>query len=360
MVGFGEQLRSARESNGLTQKALAEQLYVTRQTVSRWECSERYPDIITLKKISEILSVSLDDLLSGKEMTKVAEKNPVVENKTINNITSVLYAFVVIMLFMGIAGEVALYFVSAYTRFGFDFYLPRFIRSIESIVLFVIFAYGLYNQILDKLTPKIIGIILTSYFAVYVLLNGIVDIFGGNYQITDYISGEETFKLYDTYGFPYELTEEYLQEAGIKTSKEEFDKFMNIQKEMAKASTKNISAMASQHKVLLDFKKESTFVYNLYRLKTKVIGLIANEKEVDELSKEGLVVLERTCFYAEQGGQVADTGMLIGDNFKARVLNVIKGPNGQNIHKIKDKIQFKSLNGSCITICSTTSSIKYY
>ena len=151
----------------------------------------------------------------------------------------------------------------------------------------------------------------------------------------NYISGEETFKLYDTYGFPYELTEEYLQEAGIKTSKEEFDKYMNIQKEMAKASTKNISAMASQHKVLLDFKKESTFVYNLYRLKTKVIGLIKDEKEVDELSKEGLVVLERTCFYAEQGGQVADTGMLIGDNFKARVLNVIKGPNGQNIHKIK-------------------------
>ena len=100
----------------------------------------------------------------------------------------------------------------------------------------------------------------------------------------NYISGEETFKLYDTYGFPYELTEEYLQEAGIKTSKEEFDKYMNIQKEMAKASTKNISAMASQHKVLLDFKKESTFVYNLYRLKTKVIGLIKDEKEVDELS----------------------------------------------------------------------------
>ena len=192
MVEFGEQLRSAREIKGLTQKALADQLYVTRQTVSRWECGERYPDIITLKKLSQVLSVSLDDLLSGKEMTKVAEKNPVVENKTINNITSVLYAFVVIMLFMGIVGEVALYFVSAYTRFGFDFYLPRFIRSIESIVLFVIFAYGLYNQILDKLTPKIIGIILTSYFAVYVLLNGIVDIFGGNYQITDFISGEES------------------------------------------------------------------------------------------------------------------------------------------------------------------------
>ena len=85
MVEFGEQLRSAREIKGLTQKALADQLYVTRQTVSRWECGERYPDIITLKKLSQVLSVSLDDLLSGKEMTKVAEKNPVVENKTINN-----------------------------------------------------------------------------------------------------------------------------------------------------------------------------------------------------------------------------------------------------------------------------------
>ena len=73
MVEFGEQLRRAREEKGLTQQSLAEKLYVTRQSVSRWECGDRYPDLLTTKKISEILEVSLDDLLSGKEMEKVVE-----------------------------------------------------------------------------------------------------------------------------------------------------------------------------------------------------------------------------------------------------------------------------------------------
>ena len=73
MVEFGEQLRRAREEKGMTQQSLAEQLYVTRQAVSRWECGDRYPDLLTTKKISQILEMSLDDLLSGKEMEKVVE-----------------------------------------------------------------------------------------------------------------------------------------------------------------------------------------------------------------------------------------------------------------------------------------------
>ena len=76
-----------------------------------------------------------------------------------------------------------------------------------------------------------------------------------------YISGEDAFKLYDTYGFPFELTEEYLTDLGYKVSRKEFDKYMNIQKELAKKNAKNISSMASQKKVLLDFKDSSEFVY---------------------------------------------------------------------------------------------------
>ncbi|MFQ7000808.1 MAG: helix-turn-helix domain-containing protein, partial [Clostridium sp.] len=95
MVEFGEQLRKAREEKGMTQQSLAEQLYVTRQSVSRWECGDRYPDLLTTKKISQILEVSLDDLLSGKEMKKVVERNPVIENKAANNIMIALYAFIV-------------------------------------------------------------------------------------------------------------------------------------------------------------------------------------------------------------------------------------------------------------------------
>ena len=78
MVEFGEQLRRAREAKGMTQQSLAEQLYVTRQSVSRWECGDRYPDLLTTKKISRILEVcnlrrasATDALTSGR----LAEQN---------------------------------------------------------------------------------------------------------------------------------------------------------------------------------------------------------------------------------------------------------------------------------------------
>lgn len=95
MVEFGEQLRRAREGKGMTQQSLAEQLYVTRQSVSRWECGDRYPDLLTTKKISQILDVSLDALLAGKEMVKLVERNPVIEKKSANYIMIALYAFIV-------------------------------------------------------------------------------------------------------------------------------------------------------------------------------------------------------------------------------------------------------------------------
>ena len=185
MVEFGEQLRNAREKNGLTQKVLAEQLYVTRQTVSRWECGERYPDIITLKKLSEILSISLDDLLSGKEMVKVAEKNPVVENKTINNLTAVLYAFITLAVFIQLAGEGALMYVHAYDRFELSaFTFANVLYNLERAVFVIIFAYGIYNAVKDTLTPKKIGIILFIYFMAHLLLFGGVRI---HWDVPNYI-----------------------------------------------------------------------------------------------------------------------------------------------------------------------------
>ena len=102
MVEFGEQLRRAREEKGMTQQSLAELLYVTRQAVSRWECGDRYPDLLTTKKISLLLDVSLDDLLSGKEMKKEVERNPVIENKAANNIMIMLYAFVVVSFIISV------------------------------------------------------------------------------------------------------------------------------------------------------------------------------------------------------------------------------------------------------------------
>jgi len=149
------------------------------------------------------------------------------------------------------------------------------------------------------------------------------------------ISGEEAFKLYDTYGFPFELTLEYLTELGYSVSKKEFDKYMEIQKELSKKNSKNKSAMASQKKVLLDFKDDSQFVYGIYRLKSNVLAIFSKDDIVPSIDHDSYIALKRTCFYAEAGGQVSDTGMIIGKNFKARVLDVFKAPNGQHIHKVK-------------------------
>ena len=149
------------------------------------------------------------------------------------------------------------------------------------------------------------------------------------------ISGEDAFKLYDTYGLPFELTEEYLKENGLSVSREEFDKYMDMQKELAKKNAKTKSSMASQKKVLLDFKDKSEFVYGTYRLKSKIQAIFSKDEQVDHTNKDTYLSVERTCFYAESGGQVSDTGMIIGKNFKGHVIDVFKGPNGQHIHKVK-------------------------
>lgn len=90
---FGEKLKHARETKGITQQTLASQLFVTRQTVSRWECGARFPDLLTARKISEYLEVSLDELLSPDETTKCIEENPIIESPTILRVQTALYGF---------------------------------------------------------------------------------------------------------------------------------------------------------------------------------------------------------------------------------------------------------------------------
>ena len=149
------------------------------------------------------------------------------------------------------------------------------------------------------------------------------------------ISGADVFKLYDTYGFPFELTLEYLEEKGFTTDKKEFDEYMKKQKELSKSNVHHENAMNSQNELLLKFMDKSEFVYDKYKLKGNIIALINNDELVDRIAKEGYVVFDKTCFYATSGGQVNDTGMIVCDAFKARVLDVFKAPNGQHVHKIK-------------------------
>ena len=149
------------------------------------------------------------------------------------------------------------------------------------------------------------------------------------------VSGYDAFKLYDTFGFPLELTEEIANEKGYTVDKEGFIDYMNKQREAAKKNNRNKTSMAKQKQVLMDFKKPSTFVYGLYRLKSSVLAIFSKDNLERELDHDGYIALKRTCFYAESGGQVADTGMITGKNFTARVVDVFKGPNGQHIHKVK-------------------------
>lgn len=150
-----------------------------------------------------------------------------------------------------------------------------------------------------------------------------------------FISGKDAFKLYDTFGFPFELTLEYLADAGYTTDEAKFNKCMKEQKELAKKSNKKDTTMNMQNEELLAFTTSSEFVYGVYKEHGKVIGLMNNNKFVDALDKEGYIILDKTCFYATQGGQVSDTGMITSKTFKARVLDVEKSPNGQHLLKVK-------------------------
>lgn len=149
------------------------------------------------------------------------------------------------------------------------------------------------------------------------------------------ISGKDTFKLYDTYGFPFELTLEILNEKGYTTDYNEFLTCMNEQKELSKSNQKQTESFGIQNELLLNYKDESEFVYEIYELDSQVIGLIKNNKFVSSLDDKGEVIFAKTCFYAEAGGQISDTGIIKGSDFEAKVIDVFKAPNGQNVHKIE-------------------------
>lgn len=149
------------------------------------------------------------------------------------------------------------------------------------------------------------------------------------------ISGKDAFMLYDTYGFPYELTLEYAEESGFTVDKAGFDAEMEAQRERARNAREDVASMQSQNEALMNFKEESTFVgYTQLSTTGKVILLLKDGEVVDSLTGQGQVILDITPFYAESGGQVADTGLMTTTNATVEVLDVIKAPNGQHLHTV--------------------------
>ena len=151
----------------------------------------------------------------------------------------------------------------------------------------------------------------------------------------DTISGKDAFKLYDTYGFPIELTIEIAGESNKKVNMDEFKTELEEQKNRARNARKEEASMKGQFKDLLDCKVESEFNYESTSLTSTVVSLFKNGSTVNEIVDEGEIIVDNTCFYAEMGGQVADKGVIKSSSFEATVTNVTKAPNGQHLHFVK-------------------------
>ena len=150
------------------------------------------------------------------------------------------------------------------------------------------------------------------------------------------ISGEDAFKLYDTYGYPIELTEECASERGFIVDDEGFRKHMEIQKEQARRNRKVDNSMNVQNELLLNYKEPSNFIgYDTLGSKTVVSAIIKNDKFVNKCNTECYIFIKDNPFYAESGGQVADSGYLKNDKCKLEVIDVIKCPNKQHLLKVK-------------------------
>ena len=150
------------------------------------------------------------------------------------------------------------------------------------------------------------------------------------------IAGEDVFRLYDTYGFPVELTEEYAEEEGMKIDHKGFETEMELQRERARAARQDVDSMQVQSGVLGDLKVESKFVgYGQLQTNSAIAALVKDGQLIEEAvsGEEIQFILDVTPFYAESGGQIADHGTLVADGIKVFVKDVQKAPNGQNLHR---------------------------
>ena len=143
------------------------------------------------------------------------------------------------------------------------------------------------------------------------------------------LSGENTFKLYDTYGFPIDLTIEILEEKGFTVDEEGFKKAMEVQRQKARDAREETNYMGADVTIYqsIDAAIESKFVgYHDLTHDSKVTVLTTADALVDELKEgmEGTILVEETPFYATMGGQVADTGVIRTDNAEFVVEDTIK------------------------------------
>lgn len=153
------------------------------------------------------------------------------------------------------------------------------------------------------------------------------------------ISGEDAFKLNDTYGFPIDLTKEIAAESGITVDEERFKELLNEQKKRARNARKNAGADAwiSDSTDLSGIAKTEFVGYSEFTNDAKVLAIIKDATKADAVYEgdEAVIILDKTSFYAESGGQVGDTGVISSPYFTAEVTNTTKDNNGIIFHTAK-------------------------
>ncbi len=142
----------------------------------------------------------------------------------------------------------------------------------------------------------------------------------------DTLDGKDVFRLYDTFGFPVDLTREIAEESGLKIDECGFNALMKEQKERARAARGNISGWASEGNISLEGIKETEFIgYDMEACSATLLKIFTDEGEVDEVSEgECTLVFDSTVFYGEGGGQVGDTGVITEDGVYVSVIDTKK------------------------------------
>ena len=150
---------------------------------------------------------------------------------------------------------------------------------------------------------------------------------------SDAISGDEVFKLYDTFGFPLDLTREIAAESNLTIDEETFNRLMLQQKQRAREARANIGGWDESSKSLLSDLPKTEFVgYTSYRTEAKVIAILTENGSVSSVNEgDCSIILDRTAFYGEGGGQIGDTGTIYAEGFMATVYDT-KKTDGVYVH----------------------------
>ena len=154
------------------------------------------------------------------------------------------------------------------------------------------------------------------------------------------LDGKKAFKLYDTYGFPIDLTEEILKEEGLDVDMAGFKREMDDQKKRAREARddKNVGWANQDNKHLFEGLSNEFLGYEKNECRGNIIRIISSDDEiVDSINKgeKGIVILDKTTFYGESGGQVGDTGEIISDKFKLKVTDTKKTKDGLHLHFVE-------------------------